>query len=87
MDTTTHFATVHVERPARGMAIVRLMDAPVPMECQRVFDQVVDLVEGAEAVVLTGPGWRSSMPACGVTRALAENLRTKGIDVAIGHAA
>jgi hypothetical protein len=79
------FSTVEAERPMKGVAIIRLMEAPTISTGPTVVEAVLEAVEGAELVVLTGPGWQSSAPAWETTAAIVRNLRAAGVDVSIAQ--
>ena len=70
-----------------GVAVVRLMHAPTLGSWSSVAEEIRESIEGAEDVVLTGPGWRSSVPACEMTATIVRDLEAAGVSVSIEHAA
>jgi hypothetical protein len=69
-----------------GVAVVRLMDAPTVATGPSVVEAVLEAVEGAALVVLTGPGWQSSAPAWETTATIVRTLKASGVDVSIARA-
>jgi hypothetical protein len=78
-------SSLESEQPMTGVAIVRLVESPTFATGPAVVEAVLEAVEGAALVVLTGPGWQSSAPAWETTSTIVRTLKASGVDVSIAR--